>query len=378
MKTIANSFLISIGLLLVFCKISNAQNGLGYFIDPNNSFVVFEKGKTFPLERTSVDSIRIGDNYIAYVDGIGDLKVFSNGETTEIEKTYPNRMIAAANMLVYKMQNRLMVFDNGEKKELTKWAANFWVSEEIVVWIDQPSFDLKAYYNGEIFTIEKAFDTKTIKEFKIGRNLFVYNDLNNHLKVFYNGVVYDSQTSNIHKFKCAKNTVAYYDEFYNEFKVFHKGEFKTICTFNPKEYEVSDDQVVYIDINDYFMVYYNNETIKLLSYHPNYYKTNNSIVLYNYLMEYFVFYKGKTYSLEKFIPKKNISIGYNSVLYLDNNNRIRYFYDGKIFDSFIIEKLKTKSLNRDLPAFNFANNSIAFFYDGKLHEYTSIKINNKH
>jgi hypothetical protein len=365
-------------LLLLFSSNVISQNGLGYYTDHNNAFIVFEKGKTYTLERTDVDSIRVGDNYLAYVDAIGNMKVFYNGQTNEVENTFPNQIIAASTMLVYKMQNRLMVVDNGVKKQLTNWTSNFWVAEELVVWIDQPSFDLKAYCNGEIYTIEKSADTKTIKEFKIGRNIFAYNDLNNHLKVFYNGQVYDSKTSNIHKFKCGKNTMAYYDEFYNEFKVFHKGEFTTICSFNPKEYEVSDDQVVYIDINDYFMVYYNKETTKLLSYHPNYYKTINSLVFYNYLMEYFVFYKGKIVSLEKFIPKKNVIMGYNSILYLDNNNRIKYFHDGTIYESFIIEKIKTKKLKRDLPMFYYANNSIAFFYDGKLYEYTSIKINNKH
>ncbi len=373
------NFILYISLFFCYlCPQVSAQNGLSYFTDPNNTFVVFEKGKTYNLERTSVDSIRIGDNYLAYVDAIGDLKVFYNGTTTEIEKTYPNRMIAASTMLVYKMQNRLMVYDNGVKKQLTNWALNFWVEDELVVWIDQPSYDIKAYCNGEIYTIEKAVDTKAIKEFKIGRNIFVYNDLNNHLKIFYNGNVYDSKTSNITNFKCAKNTAAYYDEFYNEFKVFYKGNFSTICTYNPKEYEVSDDQVVYIDINDYFMVFYADQTIKLLSYHPNFYKTDNSIVFFNYLMEYFVFYKGKTYSLEKFIQQKNIVIGYNSILYLDNNNRVRYFHDGTIYESFILEKFRTKSLSRDLPVFNFANNTTGFFFDGKLYKFTTIKINNKH
>lgn len=372
------SITLNILILLIFSGTIYSQNGLGYFTDPYNAFTVFEKGKTYKLERTAVDSIRVGDNYLAYIDPIGNLKVFSNGVVNEIENTFPSRMTAAATMLVYKMQNRLMVYDNGVKKQLTNWAANFWVADELVVWIDQPSFDLMAYCNGEIYTIEKSADTKTIKEFKIGRNVFVYNDLNNHLKVFYNGVVYDSHTSNIHNFKCAKNTMAYYDEFYHEFKVFHKGEFNTICTFNPKEYEVSDDQVVYIDINDYFMVYYNKETTKLLSYHPNSYKTVNSLVFYNYLMEHFVFYKGKIISLEKFIPQKNVVMGYNSILYLDNNNRIRYFHDGTIYESLLIEKFKTKRLKRDLPEFNFANNSIAFFYEGKLFKFTSTKISNKH
>jgi len=355
-----------------------SQNGIASFISPINEFTVFDKGTTLVLERTKVDSIRVGDNYLAYVDALANLKVYYNGEVHTIENVFPNRVVGTSQALVYKMQNRLMVFENGQKLQLAKWTNQFWIGEEIVVWIDLPSYDIMAYSKGSIYTIEKSADLKIIKEFKIGRNIFVYNDLNNHLKVFYEGNVYNSNTSNIVEFKCAKNIMAYYDEFYNEFKVFYKGQFKTICTFKPKEYEVSDDQVVYIDINDYFMIYYNDSTTKLLSYHPNYYSTANSILFYNYLLEYFVFYKGTVYSIEKFIPQKNVLIGFNSLLYLDNRNRVKCFIDGKTYESILLEKLKKKSLLRDLPVFNFGNNNIAFFYEGQVYKYSTIKISNKH
>jgi len=354
------------------------QNGIASFISPINEFTVFDKGQTTVLERTKVDSIRIGDDYLAYVDALANLKVYYNGEVQTIENVFPSRIVGTSKTLVYKMQNRLMVYENGQKLQLTKWADKFWIGEEIVVWIDLPSYDIMAYSKGSTYTIEKAADLKSIKEFKIGRNIFVYNDLNNHLKVFYEGNLYNANTSNIVEFKCAKNIMAYYDEFYNEFKVFYKGQFKTICTFKPKEYEVSDDQVVYIDINDYFMVYYNDSISKLLSYHPNYYRTANSILFYSYLNEYFIFYKGTVYSIEKFIQQKNVIIGFNSLVYLDNRNRIKCFIDGKNHESILIEKLKKKSLLRDLPVFNFGNNNVAFFYEGKIYNYSTIKISNKH
>ncbi len=368
-------FLIIFSFL--FCSM-NGQNGIGYFVSPTNEFTVFDKGKTIVLERTSVDSIRNGDNYLAYVDALANLKVYFDGEVHVIENVFPSRIIGTSEALVYKMQNRLMVYENGQKFQLANWTGQFWIGEEIVVWVDLPSYDIMAYSKGSIYTIEKSADLKTIKEFKVGRNIFVYNDLNNHLKVFYDGKVYNANTSNIVEFKCAKNIMAYYDDFYNEFKVFYKGEFKTISTFKPKEFEVSDDQIVYIDINDYFMVYYNDTITKLLSYHPHDYSTSNSILFYSYLMEYFIFYKGKVYSIEKFIPKKNVLIGFNSVLYLDNRNRIKCFIEGKHYESILIEKLKKKNLIRDLPVFNFGNNNIAFFYAGEVYKYSIIKTSNKH
>ena len=382
MKTI---FLSSIFLALNLY--SSGQNGLGYYTDINNQFVVFEKGKTFPLERTKVDSIHLGDDYISYIDAIGNLKYFSKGELKVLEETYPSAIYSLSNALVYKMQQRLVIYEKGIKKELTNWAGFVKVHQEIVVWQNMPSMDLMAYVNGQVYTIEKAVEFKTIKEYKIGRNIFAYNDLNNHLKIFFNGEVYDTQTSNILTFKCGKNTAAYYDEFYHEFKVFQNGIFTTLCTYQPKQYDVADDMVAYLDINEYFNVFYNGTKTKLLSYKPNSFKAINNMLLFydfgdignmgNY-REFDIFYKGVVYKLEKFIPKKEALVGFNSLLYFDNNGRIKYFNEGEVNENFIIEKPNKVYLDRDLPFFKYANFSIAFYYNKKLYEYSGVKRNIEH
>lgn len=297
---------------------SYSQNGLGYFTDINNQFVIFEKGNIFPAERTKVDSIHLGDDYVSYIDALGNLKLFSNGELKVLEETFPSSIYALSNALVYKMQQRLVIYESGIKKELTNWAGFVKVHQEIVIWQNMPSMDLMAYVNGQTYTIEKAVGFNTIKEYKIGRNIFAYNDLNNHMKIFYNGKVYDTETSNILTFKCGKNTVAYYDEFYHEFKVFQNGTFTTLCTFQPKQYDVADDLVAYLDINEYFNVFYNGKTKRLLNYKPNSFKAiNNMLLFYDFgdignmgnNKEFDVFYKGEVYKLEKFIPIKETLVG---------------------------------------------------------------------
>ena len=305
----------------VFCisfMHSYSQNGLGYFTDINNQFVIFEKGNIFPAERTKVDSIHLGDDYVSYIDALGNLKLFSNGELKVLEETFPSSIYALSNALVYKMQQRLVIYESGIKKELTNWAGFVKVHQEIVIWQNMPSMDLMAYVNGQTYTIEKAVGFNTIKEYKIGRNIFAYNDLNNHMKIFYNGKVYDTETSNILTFKCGKNTVAYYDEFYHEFKVFQNGTFTTLCTFQPKQYDVADDLVAYLDINEYFNVFYNGKTKRLLNYKPNSFKAiNNMLLFYDFgdignmgnNKEFDVFYKGEVYKLEKFIPIKETLVG---------------------------------------------------------------------
>jgi len=354
-----------------------AQTGLGYFSSSAGEFVVFDKGNTSILERIGVTNVQVGDDYLAYVDAMSNLKVYYNNETYTIEGITPGKMVATTQGLVYKMQNRLMIFEKGLKKQLSNWVDAFFAGEEIVVWVDLPSYDLMAYRNGEIVTIEKSAGAIPVKELKVGRNIIAYNDLNNHFKIYYNGIIYDSKTSNIMDFKCGNDIVAYYDKFNNEFKVFYKGEFILISPYAPKEYGVGDNQLVYLDVNDYFIVFYDKKIIKLLSYRPENFTIKNSIIYYNYQNELFVFYKGISQSLEKFVTLEGLSIGYNSLFYIDGNNYMRYFYAGKLYPSVLLEKINSQDIIRDLPIFSYASYATAFFYNGKLYDYSSIRTKSK-
>jgi hypothetical protein len=361
--------LLFISSLLWLTSSSIAQDGLGYYFDYNNHFYVFDKGNNIELESNRVDSVKVGDNYLAYIDQKSNLRVYCNGETQTIEESVPNAMIATANIFVYKMQQRLMVYQNGEKKQLASWAGNFFAGDSIVTWQAQPSLDIMAYQNGEIKTIEEATSTKVINGGKAGKNLFAYNDLNNNFKIYYNGQVNETGASNIRSYKCGQDVVAYIDRFNSSFNIYNKGDIKTITNQLPKNFAVTDNVVSYIDASGNFMAYYNGESTTIETYEPTTYLAKENVIIYYYEPELKIFYDGQVYTLEKFTQPKNVLLGINSALYLDNNNRAKYFYKGKVYDNFLIEQPKKIELNRDLPVVRYGNNSIGFFYNGKLYEY---------
>ncbi len=148
-----------------------------------------------------------------------------------------------------------------------------------------------------------------------------------------------------------------------------RGEIKIIATQLPKSFTVNDNIISYFDIDDNFMVYYNGESTKIESYAPATFQAKENVIVYYYKPELKLFYGGKVYPLEKIIEQKNVVIGLNSALYLDNSNKAKYFYKGKIFDNFLIEPPKKIELYRDLPVLNYGNNTIGFFYNGKLYQY---------
>ncbi len=347
-----------------------AQDCLGYYYDYNNHFYVFDKGNNVQLESSHVDSVRAGNDYLAYIDFKGNLRGYFNGETQTLEEAIPSSMKATAHAMVYKMQVRLMIFENGKTKQLASSVTRFFAGDDIVVWQAYPSLDILAYEKGEIKIIEEAVSTKAINNGKAGKNIFAYSDLSFNFKVYFNGTDYDTQSSNIYNYQCGKNTVAYLDKFNNLFNVFYKGEVKTISNVLPLSYTVADDMVSYVDAGNNFMVYYKGEPIKIESYVPAKYKVLNNIIIYYNKPELKLFYGGKVFVLENFIDQPDtLQVGISSALYLDNNKRAKYFYKGKIVDNFLIEPAKKIELYRDLPVLNYGNNNIGFLYNGKLYEY---------
>lgn len=362
-KIFFTSFLWAIVLVSV------AQDGLGYFYDFNNHFYVFDKGNTLKLESNRVDSIKVGNDYLAYIDKQSNLKVYSNGETKIIEESVPRIIVATAYALVYKMERRLMIYQNGIKTQLASWADRFFAGDSIVTWQTSPSLDIMAYENGEIKTIEVAVSTKVIKGGRAGKNIFAYSDLNNNFKIYYKGQVIETQAADIRNYKCGRDVVAYIDRFNSTFNVFDKGNIETISSRLPQNYSVSENIISYLDVDNNFMVYFKGESIKLESYEPTFYQVKNNVIVYYYKPELKLFYEGKVYELEKIIEQKNIVIGVNSALYLDNAGRAKYFYKGKVVENFLIEQPRKIDLYHDLPVLTYGNNTIGFFYNGKLYEY---------
>ena len=355
--------------LIFIISASMAQEGLGYYYDYNDHLYCFDKGNNIQMESNKVDSIRVGIDYIGYIDQRSDLRVYYKGEVETIEESVPNAMVATPYALVYKMQQRLMIYEHGVKKELSKWVKSFFAGELIITWQELPSLNIMAYENGEIKMVESAVSSNVINSGKTGTNIFAYTDITNAFKIYYGGQVYETGSSNIRNYKCGKNIVAWIDRFNNTFNVFYNNEVKIISDHIPKSYSVAANMVSFVDFSDNFNLFYNGNIIQLETYVPTVNNARDNIVEYYNDSELKVIYGGKTYNVDKFIPQQNVLLGPSSILYLDNNNRPKYFYKGKILTDFMTETVTDMSLSWDLPVFKYGTNTIGFYYNGKIYDY---------
>lgn len=359
-------------LFFVIAATAFAQEGVGYYYDYYDHLYVFDHGNTIQVESNKVDSLMGGDDYMAYIDQRSDLRVYYDGYVNTLEEEVPSVMIATAHNLVYKMQNRLMIVEKGVKKKLDNWVGDFSVGDSIIVWQSQPSLDIMAYQNGEIKTIEAAVALKVINSQKTGKSLFAYSDLNNEFKIYDQGQIFDTKSSNIRSFKCGRGVVAYIDRFNNAFNIYSNGSINTVATQMPQKYFVTEDMVSYLDYESNFMIYYNNVATKIESFEPQLYQAKENVLLFFYQPEMRIVYGGAVYTLEKFFDvdrAAQVILGINSALYIDNSMRAKYFYKGQTFENFLIEKPQGFRLFRDLPRFKYGNHTIGFFYNGKLYEY---------
>ncbi len=358
-------------LLFFFIKalLTFSQNGQGYYYDYTNNLYVFDKGIERQVESNRVNSIVSGNNYVAYIDSKLSFVYYYNGEKQVLEENIPNKIVATSTALIYQMQERLMICENGEKKTLARKADSFYASDSIVIWQALPSLDYMAYENGEIKTIVSATNSSVINDYKVGNNIMAFNDLNNDLKIFFKGKIFGTNNNRVSNYGCGHNIVAFIDEYKNTFNVFYNGEFKIISKDIIKEYIVINDLVAFTDSKDNFYVFYDGTLTKIDSRSPDFFSGKGNVLYYSYNSELKIVYQGEIYS-DQLIEKQNIQMGENSLLYFSNSNRPKYFYKGKIIDNFYVQKPYTMELANDLPVFKY-NGTIGFLYDSKIHEYAT-------
>jgi hypothetical protein len=340
---------------------------MGYFYDYTNHLNVFSNGSASDIESSKVTNIQAGVNYISYVDSKNSFVVYDGREKHTLEEFAPTKISATPYTLVYKSRNRLMIFEEGTKKMLSKFAGEYYASDSMIIWQSLSDLNLMAYYRGKSKVVEFSVSTNVINDGKIGSNIFAFNTVANDFMIYYNNKVFETGGSRISDYQCGQDIVAFTDIYKNTLNVFYKGEIRTISNKIPKSFIVSNETVSFVDADDNFNIYYRGGLTKIDSYAPQFYNAKDNVIYYSYNSALKAIYEGKIFT-DQLIEEANIIPGRNSLLYFTQSNTPVYFYKGKKNKTFYIPKPYTMELNGDLPVFYYGNN-IAFLYDGRIFEY---------
>ena len=180
-----------------------------------------------------------------------------------------------------------------------------------------------------------------------GQNLTGFTDYRDYFYVFDNGVSHQKEFQKIKDHKVGATCLAYVDNL-GKFKIYHDGETKEIERYNIGNYAATEHLVVYKV--DHELLVFDAGKIKSLVYYPAFYGVGDSIVAFldrasSYLT---VYYQGNIFPIADGLlaaPMKSLSVGDNTVAFVDIQDRLNLFYRGRIVELIYSPRSFRVSLN---------------------------------
>ena len=355
-------------LLLVFIVSESQAQKITAYINFRDYFVVFDDGRSEVLEVMPPKSFKVGPNYLAYIDNVGNLKVYYEGKVENLDPGVILNYYAGDDYLIFEKYQQIKVWHNGTLTNLGNNVTAWKGSDSLIAFYDSNYKNFHLFYHDTEYDLADGLVEAPIEDYAVGNNIFAFIDKYQlTFTVFYKGDYIDLSTV-IREvdYKVDADIVAYTDDETNTFKAFFKGDVYDLETLPPKDYKVGHGMVAYISQNQEFIVFYNGDKYRVLNYEPEYFDVKDSLVAFNNQGFLNVFFNGKTTELTRYIPPA-IEWDWSTLAYVDDNLKIQAFMAGE--RKFIInETIREIYTDRDIIAIRYGNQNWSIYYRGKLYE----------
>lgn len=313
-------------LILIFLSTKSvlSQGSAGFF-DDRNFFYGYSDGNISKLEYIKIDTFVSSTNGIAYLDNVGNFKLFHKNKKYTILPFPPDRVEMTNFLMAYSRGTFLGVFNGKESKRI------------------------QAFFNGT---------------YKVGDSLIAYLDNFNMLKVYTYDTVQDLMLFSISDSFSVSDNIVLFTYQYSELRAFYRNQIMTIENYIPRNYKLARDIIAYNDFLGNFKVFDKGETYTLENYEIENYDVGNGFVAYtNNVGEWSVFSQGVKTSLLSTAPKTK-QIKRNILTYTDNSGRFYVFYKGKLT---LLENYSPKRVEvwDDIVAYEDLYGSVWGFYKGE-------------
>jgi len=297
--------------------------------------------------------------------------LYREGQIIRLEQGGVTSYYATDHLAAYSIYEKLSVIEGINPVTLSTRCPFYEVQDSLIVFYDKNLESLRVYYNGTIEDIESGLLGVPTVDLKSGDNIIAYISFRNKdFKIYYKG---ENHTilDNVRglKYKAGKDLVAYINPIDNSFNVFYKGDMIRIEDFPPQNFQIGDGFVAYVDNSGFFKIFYGGEVIELNSFAPDGYVAEDNILLFTEEQYLKIFSKGQVYNLEGYVPK-NFKIDWNTVLYLDNTNRIWLFRDGDK-RMLVNDLVETYEIYRDLVIIGVRVDRTMIYYNESFYSGVS-------
>ena len=352
-----------IAFFLFFLPFSSIAQPLSNYVNMQNQVMVWDKGLLRKIDYLPPILMKTGRTAIPYIDNARSFKVYYGGGMKTINIGFTTDFNVSDNLVAYKNNTALNVFDNGKTKQLSTYCEKYWLGDSVLLFFDGLRNEYKAYYGGEVYPIEGFLAGEALEVVKATDNIVAYDNYANQFRIFYKGNIIAQEDYAVNSFEVGRNTVAYVD-INRTLKIFHSGETFIVEDFPPASYQAGDNVVAYVSNDGYFKVFYDNSIESIGFFTPQEYRVVDNMVAYRDQSGYFkVFYKGKIYSLESYYPEK-FFMQYNSIAYVNRIGMLRLFTEGEIYDV-TNAQIEDWALTYDVLKYQVGKNMFRIYYKGR-------------
>lgn len=352
-------------ILFLFLSVYSSAQNIAAFSDYQKAFHVFDNGKIRQLEYQPVISYQVGDKCLGYETNGRHLKIYYNHIEYDIA-SMASSYVVTDNLVSYKVGSQLYVFEDGAKKNLSRFVGYHQTGDSIVGFFDTEKYYLQVYYNGEIHTIADGLLYEDTKAFIVGSNMLAFIDAFSNFKVFYQGEIYDVlQTDVISEVEIGRNVMAFIDPVTDFLQVFYRGEVIELETFEPASFQVGYEKVAYVNSMDEFMLFDEGEIYTVSDFMPDEYLLKDDILVYHQQGQLWVFYKGENILIENYIPV-SYKISDNVIAYLDQNGNLNLVEeDGRKVLTY--EQVNDYEIYRNVVIYNQGINTTKVYFGGETY-----------
>lgn len=178
-------YLVSLLFLLCVGQTSFAD-GLALVNDDENNLWLFHEGNFSRLEHNRVKQQFVGHDFCAYIDYLGNMKVWYNNQIETISISVEH-FKATEEFIYWSVAGFLYVWHDGEKKQISRETKFARANGEILFFEDAYENALRIYYNHQVYTFARNFYSIDTKALSVGRSSVAVLDGGEQLFVFDRG-----------------------------------------------------------------------------------------------------------------------------------------------------------------------------------------------
>lgn len=176
--------------------LDNYADGMNYqagcdilaFMDiTDQSFKVFYKGEIKKLDLFLPKSFKVGDQILAYIDQLENLKYFEEGELKTISSE-PEFYEVKDHVMVFEEQGSFKTVCNDQVYIIEQYIPEpYYLDVNTIAWLENDE-SIRVFQHCEIITANKI----NVVKFNMVRNVIVFAEEEDETKVYFNGEVYEN------------------------------------------------------------------------------------------------------------------------------------------------------------------------------------------